>query len=157
MDQVSIRRFEPADERAVRSLSQRLSEGFAPWRDPTKVTAAIGTWIDAALEHENADGHLLMVAARGVDVLGFIGVEVQDHYISGRDAYIGELAVADEAEGRGIGRQLLAAGTEWARAQGCERLTLQTGAANARARTFYEQLGFDYEDVSMAKPLERST
>lgn len=148
-----IRGFEPDDEVDVRRLTPRLAEGFASWRDPAKVHEAVNGWINTALDNSQTDGHALMVATHNGGVIGFISIALQHHYIAGRDAYIGELAVDETIESRGVGRALLAAATDWARAQGCERLTLQTGAANARARGFYEKLGFSYEDVSMAREL----
>lgn len=154
MDVVRIRPYKPPDEAAVRRLSPRLTEGFAPWRESAKVEATISGWIDAALGKHDETDHVVLVAEiddRGV--VGFIAANAQQHYIDGRDGYIGELAVDEAAEGHGVGRQLVAAVTEWARTQDCGRLTLQTGAANERARRFYEQLGFEYEDVSLARPI----
>ena len=110
-------------------------------------------WVDSALGSRADDDHAVFVAALGDGVIGFIGVEARDHYISGRDGYIGELVVGPEAEGRGVGGALVDAAEAWAAGQGCERLTLQTGAANERARGFYESRGFDYEDVSLARPI----
>lgn len=151
-----VRPYQPADEAAVRHLSERLTEGFAPWRDSGKVQRAIAGWLDDALAAAGTADHALLVAdVAGHGVVGFIGVNAKDHYISGRDAYIGELAVDSSVEGQGIGRQLLSAAEAWAEANDCERLTLQTGAANERARRFYEGLGFQYEDVSMARTIIR--
>lgn len=154
---MEIRLYRADDEPAVRRLSARLSEGFAPWRDPEAVARTIDTWIDDALSEKSqaADDRAVLVAvAPDGAVIGFAGVAAQDHYISGRDGYLGELVVSEDAQGRGVGRALLAAVERWATDHGCERLTLQTGAANDRARRFYERLGFAYEDVSMARPLD---
>ncbi len=158
MEEAVVRRYQPSDESEVRRLSRRLSEGFAPWRDPQRVASTIEGWLDGALAATDDEDRALFVAEShggpgGGDgaVIGFIGITAQDHYISGRDGYIGELAVDTRSEGRGVGQRLVAAAEEWAAARGCERLTLQTGAANHRARDFYERLGFDYEDVAMAR------
>ena len=83
MDDVEIRRFKRSDEQVVRTLSQRLSEGFAPWRDAAKVDATIKGWVDSALEHRDTEGRVLMVAVHGDEVVGFVSVEAQDHYIDG--------------------------------------------------------------------------
>jgi len=152
---VEIRPFRPADEPTVRGLAERLSEGFATWRDIEKVRDAVSSWIDSALESHADVDHLVLVAEHdSIGVVGFIGVEARDHYISGRDGYIGELAVDATVEGQGIGRRLVSEAETWARSRGCERLTLQTGAANHGARHFYERLNFDYEDVSLARSID---
>ncbi|MFD0884420.1 GNAT family N-acetyltransferase [Streptosporangium algeriense] len=70
-----------------------------------------------------------------------------------RDAYVGELVVSSEAERTGVGSALMAAAESWARAHGLCRMTLETGAANLRARAFYRSLGFADEDVRLSKPI----
>lgn len=57
-----------------------------------------------------------------------------------------DLAVLPEFRGRGVGRALLAAAEERARAKGCAKLTLEVREDNARARQLYEARGFrDFE------------
>lgn len=156
MTELNIRPCEESDEPRIRAISNRLQEGFAPWRSQSKIAATIEGWIDAALASRSDDDHLVLVADDAdAGVIGFIAVTVQQHYISGRDAYIGELAVDASHGGKGIGAALVAEATTWAGDQGCERLTLQTGAANHGARQFYERLGFDYEDVSLARGISQ--
>lgn len=55
---------------------------------------------------------------------------------------IHDLAVVPEHRGTGIGRRLLAAVEQKARALGCGRLTLEVQEDNARARRTYERIGF---------------
>lgn len=124
---------------------------------PARIVETIEAWIDGALTKNSDDDHLVLVADDpDGGVVGFIAVNVQEHYISGRDAYIGELAVDHAHGGKGVGAALVARATDWAREHGCERLTLQTGAANQGARRFYERLGFEYEDVSFARTISRA-
>jgi len=56
---------------------------------------------------------------------------------------IHDLAVLPEQRGRGIGRALLAAAEEFARASSCCRLTLEVLEDNWPARHLYEHCGFD--------------
>jgi ribosomal protein S18 acetylase RimI-like enzyme len=55
------------------------------------------------------------------------------------------LAVVPSAQGRGVGRALLAAGIEAARADGARRVRLRVLATNAPAVRLYESLGFSCE------------
>jgi ribosomal protein S18 acetylase RimI-like enzyme len=57
------------------------------------------------------------------------------------------LAVADEARGRGVGRALLRAAFDAARAAGATRITLRVLGHNAPARALYASEGFAVEGV----------
>jgi len=74
--------------------------------------------------------------------VGLVTVGHRRHFAGELDAYIGELIVAEAAEGRGIGRLLMRAAEDWADSRGLRRLTLETGAANSAARAFYASLGY---------------
>jgi GNAT superfamily N-acetyltransferase len=56
--------------------------------------------------------------------------------------------VAEDSEGQGIGRLLVAGVTAWAAGLGL-RVELDTGAANTRARSFYAAIGFREEGVRL--------
>ena len=56
--------------------------------------------------------------------------------------HVMELAVAPDARGRGIGRALLVAAAERARAEGCTSLALDVAADNPAVR-LYRSLGFE--------------
>ncbi len=60
----------------------------------------------------------------------------------GLTAEIDELFVAPQYRGRGLGKQLLAAGEVAFREAGCTRVSLQIGRDNAAARTFYRGHGY---------------
>ena len=72
-----------------------------------------------------------------------------------------DLAVLPQYRGRGVGRALLGAAEEHARARGCCKLTLEVQDDNTPARTLYQRFGFAdvvYGDSAatrfLAKPLE---
>ena len=154
MDSVEIRPFRSDDAPRVHELGARLTEGVAPWRSPERVSSTINEWIGTAITKADDDTHLLLVADDSDHgVVGFIAANVQQHYISGVDGYIGELAVSESHARRGIGKTLIDEATTWAKASGCERMTLQTGAANSGAIAFYESLGFVHEDVALAREI----
>ncbi|WP_280714709.1 GNAT family N-acetyltransferase [Kitasatospora sp. MAP5-34] len=58
------------------------------------------------------------------------------------------LAVSPEARGQGIGRALVEAACESARAAGIRRMTLRVLAHNAPARRLYGRCGFQVDGVS---------
>ena len=55
---------------------------------------------------------------------------------------VAKMAVAREVQGRGVGRKLLAAAVDWARAQGAKRLYLESNSRLAPALRLYESAGF---------------
>ncbi|QLP98676.1 MAG: GNAT family N-acetyltransferase [Rhodoblastus sp.] len=59
-----------------------------------------------------------------------------------RSVDLHHLFVAPAARGRGVGRALVEAAAEWARVRSAVRLTVGTHPDNARARSYYERLGF---------------
>lgn len=59
------------------------------------------------------------------------------------DAYeVAKMAVAPEAQGRGVGRLLMEAALAWARERGARRLYLESNARLAPALRLYESAGF---------------
>lgn len=52
------------------------------------------------------------------------------------------MAVADGWRGRGVGRALLDAGVDWARAAGAHKVALQVWPHNAAGRALYARVGF---------------
>lgn len=61
-------------------------------------------------------------------------------YIVLRSAYVSYFWVSDGLRGQGFGGQLLAAAEEHARAEGCDRIHLDT--RSPRALAFYQRHGF---------------
>ena len=59
------------------------------------------------------------------------------------DCYLEELYVVPDKRGGGIGRALMEAAMELARAAGAAHMDLGTGEDDTAARALYEKLGFD--------------
>jgi len=146
-----IRPAEPDDRAALLGLSARLTIGVAPWRDPGKVAAAVRGWIESSLASTGQEGHTVLVALLGGQVVGMVSLAEREHFTGERDAYVSELAVGARVEGRGAGRALMAAAEQWAAARGLPRISLETGAHNHRARHFYQSAGYQEEDVRLTK------
>jgi ribosomal protein S18 acetylase RimI-like enzyme len=61
------------------------------------------------------------------------------------DCWLEDLYVYEGARGTGLGRALVDAAFERARARGCRRIELDVNETNADAIAFYESLGFTTE------------
>jgi GNAT superfamily N-acetyltransferase len=62
--------------------------------------------------------------------------------------------VVDEAcRGRGIGRRLVEAGVEQARAWGCDRIELTSRLERDAAHSFYESVGFSHTSKRFSMPV----
>jgi ribosomal protein S18 acetylase RimI-like enzyme len=58
------------------------------------------------------------------------------------ECYLAELYVAPDRRGGGLGRALMQAAIEHARARGADHMDLGTGETDVAARALYESLGF---------------
>lgn len=150
---VIVRLYEPRDRERVLRLAGRLQEGVAPWRDASAVRSAVEEWVRVAVDSDASERRVVFVAEERGEVVGFVTASARQHFAGDLDAYVGELVVDRRAEGRGIGRMLMAAAEDWARGQGFAHISLDTGAANAHARAFYRALGYEEEDIKLTKPL----
>jgi GNAT superfamily N-acetyltransferase len=65
--------------------------------------------------------------------------------VTGRFARLVALVVDDRYRGQGIGRQLVTAAEEQARAAGCVKLEVTSSSRRGQAHAFYRDLG--YEDL----------
>jgi putative acetyltransferase len=121
---VSIRPYDPADEDAVIDLWLRASRAAHPFLDPAREDERVRKMREVYLVV--ADNHVA-VDTNG-DVVGLLGM---------LDNEIGGLFVRPDAQGRGIGRALVAHAV-------AERgtVTLEVYELNTRAREFYAANGF---------------
>ena len=147
-----IRYYREEDRQALLHLASRLTIGIAPWRSEAGMQAAAGTWVETSIARIGPEGTVFVAELDGV-VVGFASVAREVAFTGEAQAYIGELAVTAGAEGQGIGQALLAAVEAWAREQKLHLLVLDTGAANQRARRFYERSRFQEESVRLTKVL----
>ena len=144
---VEIRPYRFEDEAGVRALAPRLLIGAAEWIPPGAMLATIHGWLDESL------AHLAFVAVEADELVGFVTVAERKHFTGVAEAYVGELAVVENAQGRGVGRALMEAVEARARDRGLARVSLDTGTANAGARGFYAALGYEETDVRLSKAL----
>lgn len=158
---VRIRAAGPGDRAAVLGLLPRLEAfGLPPNVPAGSVAAGEHRALDAALT-QMPDGASLFVALlaspdAGEAVAGVLFLETRHDYFTGvAHGHVGVLAVSDAAEGRGVGRALLAHADAWGAAAGFDRLTLSVFHDNVRARRLYERAGYHADLVRYRKDLVR--
>ena len=153
---VQIRPATASDEEFILSLAPRLVEfGVPAWRDSAQMIATDRQVLRDKLR-EQPQGSAIFIAEdeRGV-ALGLIHLQPgADYYHREPHGHIADLIVAAAGEGRGVGRRLMAAAEEWARARGFGWLTLSVFADNRRARELYTRLGFGEDIIKYVKPLD---
>jgi len=86
---------------------------------------------------ERETRHYLVVAT-GDRILAYAGLCAYPPH----ESYVQTIAVAPDAQGQGLGRQLLVALIEESERRGCRRLDLEVRADNGVAIALYERHGF---------------
>lgn len=152
---VTVRPARPEDRAFVLATAERLS-AFGPpsWRTAEEVVEGEARTLRAFFDAPDP-GAALLVAEEDGRPLGFAYVEtVRDYFLGEEHGHIGILAVAADAERRGVGGTLLDASEDWTRSRGYRRLTLNVFERNTRARGVYEHRGYRPETLRYVKLLE---
>lgn len=151
---IEIRAYAADDRQFLARIAPRIRPtNTASPRDP----AALDRFI-----HELARGGLLsepgaeaFVATIDGERCGLVSVHPDADYFTGHPrAHVDVLVVAEEAEGRGVGRALMKHVEQWAREQACREVVLNVFAANYGAIRFYEHCGYRPDHIRMAKPID---
>lgn len=151
---VRIRAAMATDTPAILALADRL-DAFGPTtRDGAEIARRERAALADALSQPSDTTSLLVAEQPLVGVVGAILLdERRDYFTDQRHGHVSILAVARDAEGQGIGRALLAAAEEWARANGFVKLTLSVFTENHRAKHVYEREGWRPEIETWYKSL----
>ena len=150
---IRVRPYVPDDRAFLLGLAPRLAIGIPPWRDAQNMTATARNWITGSIEQHGQKTIVFVAEDAQGERLGFATVSHSTHFTGVQQAYIGELASSEAAEGRGAGKALVQACEQWAREQGYAILSLTTGAANEHALDFYRHLGYRDEDITLVRLL----
>ena len=143
---VRVRPAGPDDRDQVWPLARDLATSFRPER------AAFERSFGQLLNRPEA---LLLVAgtggrtARGAVIGYLLATSHPAFHANGPVAWVEEVMVAEHARGTGVGRHLMAAAEDWARAQGAPYLALAT----RRAAPFYQALGYSDSAVYLRMTL----
>ena len=157
MTDIHVRPARPGDseDRAfLIEMAPRLETGMPAWIPPGALAAAVARSVIGAFEARREGETLLVAEAADGRRLGFVyAARSDENLIRESRGHISEFAVAAGAEGRGVGRALIEAAEDWARAQGLNAMTMEVFCSNSRARAVYEHLGYEPNVLSLRKPL----
>ena len=140
----------------ARDLDQ-LAELFDQYRQFYECPPDLGAaknWIAENLERGRST---LFAADNGSQLLGFTqlypalcSVDLVDYFV------LYDLYVFEAARRQGIARALMNAASDWAKAQGADRLDLETARDNAPGQALYRDLGYELDEVFLKFSLDLS-
>ena len=140
----------------ARDLDQ-LAELFDQYRQFYECPPDLGAaknWIAENLERGRST---LFAADNGSQLLGFTqlypalcSVDLVDYFV------LYDLYVIEAARRQGIARALMNAASDWAKAQGADRLDLETARDNAPGQALYRDLGYELDEVFLKFSLDLS-
>jgi GNAT superfamily N-acetyltransferase len=139
MNDILIRKATESDLPVIKKLLAELIDAM----DNTE-----GIDIGIALktcEHllNDADSHFLVAEIERTPV-GFINFTVRQTILHrSPSALIDELVVAEEYQGKGVGKQLVLAAIEKCKQLGCCEVEVSTDKTNIKARKFYKKCGLE--------------
>jgi GNAT superfamily N-acetyltransferase len=145
---LSVRTATEADEDAVLMLLEELFEPPAR-RPPGWARERGATGFRHLLANPDAD---VLLADDDDRVVGLASVYIALLSMRfGRRCWLEDLVVTASRRSEGIGRRLLDAATEWAKAHGCTHLELESAAARKDAHRFYLASGMAQTALSFAR------
>ncbi len=139
----------PSDLGAV---SQLLAEFRDWWRKREPSDESIGETVALLLDDAGTD--YLLAAAGDAAAAGVCQVRYRmSVWTATEDCWLEDLYVRERERRHGLGRALVEAAMDRARARGCRRIELDVQEDNAGALAFYESLGFSAEPKGAARSL----
>lgn len=132
---VTVREATPGD---ADDLGRLLHDFSVEYDDETPGAAAFAARLRELLA---GDETAALVAGDGPD--GFAIVRFRPSlYTPANECYLAELYVVPNLRGNGIGRAIMDAVLDLARARGCDHIDLGTSVDDVAARALYERMGF---------------
>ncbi len=138
-DGIAIRGYRPDDADALLAVN---AAAFADHPEQGRLDAAdlaarmSEPWFDPA--------GLLLAVDEGGDLLGFHWTKQHAETAGPAHGEVYVVAIAPQAQGRGLGRALTLAGLHHLDERGAEEIVLYVESDNLPARAVYERLGFDH-------------
>ncbi|HEX8389434.1 MAG TPA: GNAT family N-acetyltransferase [Sphingomonas sp.] len=138
---VSIRRAAPADANALHALIEGAYRGDSARRGWTHEADLLGgqrTDLDALGAMLGEPAERMLVAERAGALVGCVAIRD----LGDGTAYLGMLTVDPESQAGGLGRRLVAAAEEEARAFGAARVEMTVISRRAELVAWYERRGY---------------
>ena len=153
---LTIRPARHDDEAFLLSLLPRLADFPLPaWRTAEEIARGdLQILLDALhgrIEHASI---LIAEFSPGGERAGYVFATTRhDYFTRAAHAHVEVIAVTADAERRGVARALMDAIEQWAKRRGYKWATLNVFDRNARARAFYDSLGYQPETIHFRKDL----
>jgi len=139
-----IGRLAEDDWRAWRDIRlAALTEAPRSFADTAAEAGALGEQDWRAMTRDGA----IFIATVGSQAVGVVAGLPRDGAL---ERGLGAMWVAPAWRGRGVAAMLAGAVIDWARSQGCSRISLWVPADDGRARAFYRRQGF--QPTGRARP-----
>ena len=157
-DLFAIRPARGADRPHVLALVPRLRAfGPPPLRSAEALDAGEQRAVNKFFDAPPAGAALWVAENPAGAVLGAAYAErAVDYFTQEAHGHLAILVVAEVAEGRGVGRALLATVEGWALERGYRFVSLNVFANNERAANVYSRAGYQPDTVRYVKELARS-
>jgi ribosomal protein S18 acetylase RimI-like enzyme len=151
---VAIRPFSAEDLPFLARVGPRMHPGqTASPRDPTTFDRFFsGMGEGNFLTKPGAQAFVATIDGLSCGIISFY--PDRDYFTDHLRAYVDNLAVTQESEGKGVGRALLDHVERWARDHGSREVVLDVFAGNERAIAFYERQRYRPDHIRMVKPLD---
>jgi ribosomal protein S18 acetylase RimI-like enzyme len=151
---LTVRSARPSDRQFVLDLADRLVDFDVPaWRPKPELVEGDRRALAGFFEAPKPDESLYVAEIDGVPAGCAYLVTLVDYFNQRPHAHLSVLAVAKDAEGKGVGSVLLDQCVVWAKERNSDRLTLSALVTNSRARALYERKGFGGEYIRYVLPL----
>lgn len=106
------------------------------------------------LERQREQGYRLFGSYDDGELVAVAGVAKRYNFYSDAHAFVYDLVTDEPRRGEGFGTDLLEHVHDWARAEDCAHVALESGLWRDRAHEFYEALGYEKFCYSFRKPLQ---
>ncbi len=142
----TVRRAGPGDADAVGRMLHDFNTEFG---EPTPPPDALAARMRALMA---GDDTVVLLGGDGPDGLAVLRFR-EAIWDEALECYLAELYVVPDRRGHGLGRALMEAAMETARAEGATHMDLGTSEDDVAARALYESLGFSNREGKRDGPL----